>query len=179
MYKRVKLYYVVAAVPIILAASAQAQPLNLITMNSTGFNCTTPAGGQTFAVKSYRLNTQNSTKAQESTPESAHPSPPGTVSGPLRVNKVVDTCSPVLVRLVLEGNHVQRVMLVDNLTNIELVLSDVVFISDELLGSGDSGLPQESIGMTFGKIEWHYTAQNTVVCWDNLAKISRCVAGGL
>jgi hypothetical protein len=142
MYKRVKLCYVVAAVPIILAASVQAQPLNLIAMNSTGFNCSTPAGGQTFAVKSYTLNTQNSTKAQESTPESAHPSPPGVVSGPLRLNKGVDTCSPVLLRLVLEGTHVQRVMLVDNLTKLELVLSDVVFFSNELLGSGDSGLPK-------------------------------------
>jgi type VI protein secretion system component Hcp len=173
MYQRVKLY-VLAAAPIILVASLQAQVVNPITMNSTGFNCTA-AGGETFAVKSYTLKTRSSTDVDSSTQESKHP---GTFSGPLRVNKAIDACSPVLLRLVLDGTHVQRVTLVDNLTKIDLVLSDVIFISDEL-ASGDSGLPQESISMTFGKIEVHYTAQNAVVCWDNLAKISRCVAGGL
>jgi type VI protein secretion system component Hcp len=178
MYKRVKLYVVAAAAPIILAASVQAQPLNLISMSSTGFNCTA-AGGETFAVKSYALKTRHSTDAGSSAPESKHPSPPGTFSGPLRVNKVVDSCSPVLLSLVLEGTHVPRVTLVDNVSKIEVVLTDVIFISDELLGSGDSGLPTESISMNYGEIEWVFTAQKTDVCWDNVAKVSRCVAGGL
>jgi type VI protein secretion system component Hcp len=178
MYKRVKLYVVAAAAPIFLAVSVQAQPVNLITMSSTGFNCTA-AGGQAFAVKSYTLKTRHSTGAESSTPESKHPSPPGTFSGPLRVNKAIDACSPVLLRLVLEGTHVPKVKLVDNLTKIEVVLSDVTFILEELLGSGDSGLPQESISMNYAEIEWVYTPENTDVCWDNLAKVSRCVTGGL
>ena len=176
MYKRVRLY-VIAAVPIIFAASVQAQLLNPITMNSTDFNCTTSAGGQTLAVKSYTLNTQHSTEAESSTPESKHPSPTGTLSGPLRVNKAVDTCSPVLLRLVLEGTQVPTVTLVDNLTKITLVLSDVTFISDELLGSGESGgNPTEVISLSYAKITWKYMTEGAVVCWDNLAKISRCVS---
>jgi hypothetical protein len=46
MCKRTALYFG-AAIPIILAASVHAQPLSPITMSSQGFNCTTPAGGQT------------------------------------------------------------------------------------------------------------------------------------
>lgn len=85
--------------------------------------------------------------------------------GDFMITKELDKASPILAQKCSEGAHLKEITLTlcrstegGQVQYMEYKLSNVI-ISSVAVGGSNQGLPAETVGLNYGKIEWKYTIQ--------------------
>ncbi len=155
-----------------LAQVAAAQT-PLMTIKTSGLNCTTRAGLGTSTVMSYSFGASVSTTV---TATGASPTVAAPVIAPLSVTKQADECSPALLGAVTSGQHFPRVDLVQydgtGKPVLTLSLDNAMFVAFQVSATASSAAPQEPIQLMFERVRFTGPGGATM-CW-NVVTRSRC-----
>ncbi len=145
----------------------------LMTIKTSGLNCTTRAGLGTSAVMSYSFGASVNASTTVTAGGATTTAP---VIAPLSVTKQADECSPALLAAVTSGQHFPRVDLVQydgtGKPVLTISLDNAMFVAFQVSATASSAAPQEPIQLMFERVRFTGLGGATM-CW-NVATRSRC-----
>ena len=145
--------------------AAATKPASSIAVTAPGLGCSTPAGADSFEARAWSWGAENAVVVSGGGAGSGKAS----ISA-LGLTRLSDGCSPLLLELVVTGQHLPTLTLTQynasGAVTTTVALSDVTVTDWKVGGSSSAAEATEQVQVAFRRFQLTDIASGNKFCWD-------------